>query len=668
LVRARARRYWSNGSRKRLNSGVSVLTGVCGICGVVQVGGVPRPVVTPEVLDRMTDMMVHRGPNDRGTYLVDGAALGVRRLSIVDVVGGHQPVSSEDGRVWAVQNGELYNHDALRAELAAHGHRFRSRCDTDVLPHLYESFGTRFQERLRGKFAIAVWDAQRRRAVLSRDRLGVKPLYYARRDDLLVFASELKSLLASGLVEGELDYEAIDAYLELGFVPGPSTPLAGVSKLLPGHRLIIDPAGVRTEQYWCYPAPAVDGPPQRAEAYAERLLAELEESVRLRLMSDVPLGAMLSGGLDSSLVVALMARHTSDPVKTFSIGFAEAGSGNELADARHVASVFGTEHHELELSFAEQTVDLRELVWSLDEPLADLSALGFLALSKLASEHVTVALSGQGADELFGGYRKHRAAAIAGSWNRLPRFLRVAGAHAAGRSSPRLRRAARTLAAGDPATRLLAMSGNLSDGLRSELICGPLARLEPGAARRAVEARLDGVPDDPLPVTLFLDGQLGLVDDMLHYFDRASMAHSLEVRVPFLDHEFVEYCATIPGPFKVRRLQTKHVLKLAARGVLPQGIIDKPKVGFFNAAVDAWFRAQTEGAIADFLLAPRPRYADMLDKGRVERLVAGHADGTQTGHGYALLSILMLEVWLSSYLPRALGTPAAPRERVSIRA
>jgi asparagine synthase (glutamine-hydrolysing) len=613
----------------------------------------------------MTDAMTHRGPNDRGTYAADGVALGVRRLSIVDVEAGHQPFANEDGSIWAVQNGELYNHDDVRARLAGRGHRFQTRCDTEIIPHVYEDAGTAFPELLRGKFGLALWDGRERRAVIARDRLGVKPLYYAETGDLLVFASELKSLLASGLVSTELDYEAIDAFLTLGFVPGPMTPLVAVRKLMPGHRLIVDPTGVRTEAYWQYPEPA---PVEMSLAEAgEGLLAHLEESVRLRLMSDVPLGAMLSGGIDSSVIVALMARHMSEPVKTFSVGFAEAGAGNELADARFVAEHFGTEHHELELSFAEQTVDLAELVWFMDEPLADLSSLGFLALSQLAAREVTVALSGQGADELLGGYRKHRAAAIAGAWSHLPRPLRVAGAAALRRGPSRFGRAARTLAAADPAERLLAMSGRLDAGLRRELVRGPLAELDGATALQAVREQLGDLRAGPLPAALYLDARLGLVDDMLHYFDRASMAHSLEVRVPFLDHRVVEYCATIPSRYKVRRLETKHVLKQAVRGLIPDRVIDKPKIGFFHNAVDAWFRAQTRGAISDYLLGPNPRYAEMLDRREVERLVKDHAAGTDTGNGRALLSVLLLEVWLSSYLPRSLSTPAPSRESATVR-
>ncbi len=626
---------------------------MCGICGVVQTGGGPaREVVPAEVLDRMTDVMTHRGPDDRGTYASPGVALGARRLSIVDVGGGHQPISDETGRVWAIQNGELYNHGELRNELAPVA--FRTQCDTEVLPHLYRRNGDGFPRHLRGMFAVAIWDEERRRAVLARDRLGIKPLYYALAGDLLVFGSELKSLLASGLLRPELDFEAIDAYLSFGFVPAPRTPLAGISKLKPGHILVADEAGVREERYWDYPFPR---PAERRTeaAWRDELLERLEESVRLRLMSDVPLGAMLSGGIDSSLVVALMTRQMSDPVKTFSVGFRESADSNELAEARQVAELFGADHHELELSFVDDTVDLATLAWSMDEPLADLSALGFLALSELAARHVTVALSGQGADELLGGYRKHRAAALLGRLGPL-RVPASVAARAAGRWSPTLARSAAAFSARTAAERLVAMSGRLDGARRDALVRGPLAALDGDTALRHVEALAAGLHGDPLAETLYLDAQLALPDDMLHYFDRASMAHSLEVRVPFLDHEFVEFCATIPTGLKVQGSTTKHLLKAASRGILPDSIIDKPKRGFFRGAVSAWFDAQAGRAIDEYLLDSDPRYADFLDGAEVRRLVARHRETPDPDLGHLLLALLVLEVWLSTYLPRATGS------------
>ena len=603
----------------------------------------------------MTDAMTHRGPNDRGTFLADGVALGVRRLSIVDVADGHQPVANEDGRVHAVQNGELYNHSEIRRELGRAGHVFRTRCDTEILPHLYEQEGGRLPQRLRGKFAVAVWDDRRRRALLARDPLGVKPLYHARVGDVVVFASELKSLLASGLVEPEIDWEAIDAYLTLGYIPAPRSPIRGVSKLRPGHRIEIADGQVSIEPYWRYPYPAPASEPRSENEWAEALLAELDESVRLRLMSDVPLGAMLSGGLDSSIVVGLMARHMTEPVKTFSVGFADAGDANELADARLVASAFGTEHYELELRLADERVDLPQLAWSLDEPLADLSALGFLHISELAARHVTVALSGQGADELFGGYRKHVAASLAG---RVPRPIARTAGTVAERAPRRFRRAGETLAARTAAERVLAMSGRLTPDLRRTLVRGPLAELDGMTALRSAELLANGLSADPLGETLYLDAQLALPDDMLHYFDRASMAHSLEVRVPFLDHHVVEFAARIPSKYKVKRRVGKHVLRTAARGLVPEHAIAKKKAGFFRASVGSWLENQTQGAIADWLLVPDPRYAEFLDPDVVRSLITRRTDRGTLADPQLVLSILMLEVWLSSFLPRALALRA----------
>lgn len=637
---------------------------MCGICGVIQIHGEPREPVPTEVLVHMTDVMTHRGPNDRGLYASPGVALGMRRLSIVDVEGGHQPFMNEGRDVWAVQNGELYNHEVVRKELRERGHQLDTRCDTEVIPHLYEEVGTRFAERLRGIFGIAVWDEARRRGVLVRDRLGVKPLYWSQSGDFIVFASELKSLLASGLIDTKLDFDAIDAYLTLGFIPGPRTPLAHVSKLFPGHQLVIEDGAFRVERYWSYPQPGVDSPRLRDEEYAEGLLETLDEAVRLRLMSDVPLGAMLSGGLDSSLIVGLMARNMTEPVKTFSVGFTDDGRFNELADARYVSSVFGTEHHELELSFLDDSIDLEDLVWCLDEPLADLSALGFQALSQLAARHVTVALSGQGADELVGGYKKHRAAAIVTAWQRLPRDLRASGAAVALKAPKRFQRGARTLAAPDPVERLIEMSGRLGGGLRESLYHGPLQGKVGAAAFDAIRDLAPTAPADPLSATLHIDAQLALVDTMLHYFDRASMAHSLEARVPFLDHHVVEYCAGIPSNLKVRRLRSKYVLKRAAAGIVPDRIIHKRKLGFFRGSTDAWLQAQLRDARSELLFGSQTRYSEFLDRRAVEGLARRHQVGTDHSNTHLLTAILMLELWLRNYLPRATAPP--PRSPIEL--
>ena len=639
---------------------------MCGICGVVQIGGEPRQVVPQSVLDSMTDAMTHRGPNDRGTYAAPGVAFGVRRLSIVDVEGGHQPFANEDGSIVGMQNGELYNHVELRRALERDGHRFTSVCDTEILPHLYEAHGVEFERQLRGKFGLAVWDAKRRRAVVARDPLGVKPVYWAQAGDLVVFASELKSLLASGLVEPQLDYAAIDAYLTLGYVPAPATPLLGVQKLLPGHRLVIFPYGVRAEPYWSFPEPAPDHARSEEETAVE-LVERLEESVRLRLMSDVPLGAMLSGGLDSSLIVALMARNMAEPVKTFSVGFAGAGDANELAAARRFAASVGADHHELELSLDDADFDLTEIAWFMDEPVADLSSVGFLLLSQLAASHVTVALSGQGADELFGGYTKHQAASFCNAWERVPRRLRVKTARAASLVPSPVDRLFRTLDARDPVERLIAMSGKIDEVTRRRLFRGEMTQRNGAAADEAIRAKVNGAAGDPLAMTLFLDGQMALTDDMLHYFDRASMARSLEVRVPFLDPHVVEFAATVPSSLKVKRLTRKYILRKAAAGLVPENVIwNRKKIGFFHDSMDSWLTAQSDLAVREWLADPGARYAGFLDRGAVLELVRERqrGDGSRTE---LVLAILMLEIWLSSFLPRAQRIAPA-RERVSVPA
>jgi asparagine synthase (glutamine-hydrolysing) len=636
---------------------------MCGIAGAFAIDGLSGPPLDRVVLERMTEIVRHRGPDDVGFAEGSGMSLGARRLSIIDVDGGHQPLCDETGYVWAAQNGEIYNQAELREELRADGHAFRSRCDTEVLPHLYQRDGDRLCERLHGIFAVAIWDAREQRGILARDQLGVKPLYYAVVDGLVVFGSELKSVIASGLVSDELDPEALAAYLMLGYVPGPMTPLKDVRKLMPGEQLVIGGGAVRSDRYWRYPAP---DPDMRltVDEWAERLRSELDDAVRMQLMSDVPFGAMLSGGLDSSLMVALMARHADRPVRTFAIGFDGVGEANELSDARRVSAELGTEHHEIELSLASPDDVVERLAWHMDEPVRDLSAVGFMALSDLAAQEVTVALSGQGADELFGGYRKHRVASLAATWDRLPAAARRPIAAALRRGPGEIRRLAAALQAPDPITRLLASSGLLRPDLREGLFSGALAEQADAADRAAARHLGRAAKATPLAALLHLDGQLALVDDMLHYFDRASMAHSLEVRVPFLDHRLVEFCARMPDRVKVRGLRTKHVLRVAAKGLVPDFVVEKPKLGFFNESTRSWLAAR-EGAVIDrVLLAPDARYAEILDRAMIEQHISDWRAGASDRSQF-LLAMVMLEVWLSTYLPRAFAAARADTAAVS---
>ena len=630
---------------------------MCGIAGAFTVRGPKRPPISSMTLDAMTDALTHRGPDDRGTVIRPGAALGARRLSIIDVAAGHQPVTNENDQIWAAQNGEIFNHDDLRGELAAGGHVIRTRCDTEILPHLYEVHGDSFPERLRGMFAVALWDEQDHRGLLVRDRLGIKPLYYAQRGDVLLFASELKGLLASGLIDPELDPVSVELYLTLGMVPAPRSLLRDVWKLPPGHVLSVEDGTVSVAQYWQYPALAGRSRDADVREHASELLELLRESVRLRLMSDVPLGAMLSGGLDSSLIVALMAEQMSEPVKTFAVGFS-GSEPNELADAREVAARFGTDHHELEIG--KDSPELSDLLWHMDEPVADLSALGFHALCRLARAHVTVALSGQGADELFAGYRHHLHASIARRWDRVPgpigRPLLAAAAHGPARA----RRFAEIASAGDAASRALVAKRNAGDSDLALLLREPV-----GVHARDWIASLPGADNpDPLAAALAIDAQMALPDDMLHYFDRGSMAHSLEVRVPFLDHPFVEKVASIPTNLKLHGSTTKYVLREAARGIVPDRIIDKPKIGFFNAGVSSWMSSTLERD-TDLLLPADAAYADHLERRGVEQLYSAQLREPTARRAQLLLSILLLEVWLVTYLPRALAKRPSSYERAA---
>ena len=624
---------------------------MCGIAGAFALDGRTVAPLDDAAMQRMLSVIQHRGPDDSGLVQLPGASLGARRLSIIDVAGGHQPFPGSSDGVWGAQNGEIYNHDALRDELCGRGHAFRSRCDTEVLPHLYEEHGPALCERLHGKFAIGVWDGRHQRGVLARDRLGVKPLYFAEVGGLIVFASELKAVIASGLVSDTLDLEALAAYLTLGFVPGPMTPLRDVRKLMPGERLIVDAGVARLERYWRYPAPAPDPGPS-TEEWDEQVLTTLDEAVRRRLMSDVPLGAMLSGGLDSSLIVALMARHSSRPVKTFAIGLAGAGSDSELDDARRVAEALGTEHHELELPMATGRDAVERLGWHLDEPVRSLSALGFLALSELAASEVTVALAGQGADELFGGYRKHRVMSLAASWRRIPGGLRRPVTALAQHGPGEIPRLATALQSPDAVTRLIASSGLLRPDLQGDLFGGALAEHADAARRAASRYAAPVSTATPLAAGLYLDGQLGLVDDMLHYFDRVSMAHSLEVRVPFLDHELVELSARMPDSLKVHRGETKRVLRSIARGVVPEFVLTKRKQGFFRDSVGPWLAADDGAIVDDTLLHGERCYAAIVEPRVVEQIVRDWRAGAGE-HAQFLLAMVQLEVWLSSTMPRA---------------
>ena len=634
------------------------------MCGIAGIGAADprRTPLEPEALRAMTAAIEHRGPDEDGHLLEPGVALGMRRLSVIDPAGSPQPVASEDGEVSAVFNGEIYNFRELREELRGRGHSFATRGDGETIVHLYEELGPGFVERLRGMFAIALWDRRRRRLILARDRMGVKPLYVAETEAGIAFASEVKSLVAAGLVRPRLDPAAAELFMAWGYVPGPLTLFEGVRKLDPATYLVYEQGRVAEERtYWT----PWDSPPQGVgsswQEDGERLLELLRTATQARMVSDVPLGVMLSGGLDSSLITALMAEVSERPVQTFSVGFVEDASANELPEARKVAQRLGTDHHELETSALDHPDLLDDALRHLEEPIADLSCVGLLLLSRLARETVTVALSGQGADELLGGYRKHQVAHAADLLRRVPP-ARGAVALASRLGAPESARARglRALASTDPVERMLAMSRVVQPRERLALFTPEfLTATDVGAPVRH-HGDLSG--RSALTQTLYLDSRLALVDNMLLYFDKMSMATSLEVRVPFMDHDVVSFCLALPDSRKVRRGNRKELLKRVSRGLVADEIIDRPKRGFFRSALGAWLQAQQGGLLEQTLLDPRTRERGLYRGDEVERLLR-IAGGGDIKADQRLFSLFLLERWLREWVdapaPVAAATPVA---------
>jgi asparagine synthase (glutamine-hydrolysing) len=662
------------------------------MCGIFGIAMRPGGTVDERALRRMGDALGHRGPDERDQWSDGVVGLGATRLAIIDLATGQQPVSNEDGRIVAVQNGELYNYRFLRAELSARGHAFRAEGDTELLPHLYEEMGVDFPLRLRGMFAVALWDADRGRLVLARDRMGIKPLFWAESPDGLLFASEIKAILAAGWAK-ELDRQALHDYLSLDYVPGERTMFAGIHRLGPGERLVWragQPRAMATHhtRWWSLPAQEsplpeppplgqpgagggssasplsgssagepsalspdsppglvgeVVGPmPDTLDGLTTGLRDRLRDAVAATMVSDVPVGAFLSGGLDSSLVVALMAELTDRPVRTFTIGFEEA-SYDERHWARQVAERFGTEHHELVVRPDPEAM-LDAMVDTYDEPFADSSAIATWAVSELASREVKVVLSGDGGDELCGGYVIYQADRLAAALRTLPDAPTRAALKALARLVPAsdakmsLDLKLRRFAAGvgrDPATAHLAWREIFAEAGKTALYADPEAfqthGLRPTHAlfREAFEA---AAPADPLNRLMALDLALSLPDDMLTKVDRASMAHGLEVRVPLLDQAVVDYMARVPDRYKVRPIHRglglKWLLRRVARDLLPDEIIDRPKAGF-HVPVPAWLKGPLRPMVERELGREAVARRGILDPEAVAAIVEANQAGRE---------------------------------------
>ncbi len=627
---------------------------MCGIAGQVNVDGRP---VDRRTLEAMALRLRHRGPDDGGVYADGSVGLAHQRLSIVDLSpAGHQPMCNEDGTLWIVFNGEIYNFQELRQELNDE-HTFRSRTDTEVILHLYEEYGLNCLSKLRGMFAFAIWDAPRRRLVLARDRVGKKPLFYSVSERGMTFASELKALLADGAAR-DVDPLAVHDYLTFQYVPGPRTIFHDIKKLKPGHLLVYEEGKATESAYW-----TLDYEPKTQLTEAEcvqQFRALLDESVRLRMISDVPLGAFLSGGVDSSSVVAVMSRLSPAPVRTFSIGFKEAAY-NELDYARLVAAKFRTEHHEFIVE--PKAIDiLSTLVKVYDEPFADSSAIPTYYVSQLSRQFVTVVLNGDGGDELLAGYGRYALGSIdrlADRWLSGPTRTLLGEIVASlpaglGRIRNRLERVLAPFSRAylsrvcyfSPSEKRAMYSSEFSEMVGEEDSYGLL-----------VEWFESAQASDLLDRLLAVDTRSYLPDDLLVKVDRATMAHALEGRSPLLDHRLLEFAATLPMKMKVNHGISKYLMKRAMRGILPDAVLDRPKMGF-GVPIDQWFRGPCREFLRDILLSAKARTRGYFAPKTIERMVEAH-QRQDANFGYRLYALLMLELWHREYADRAMAVRAA---------
>jgi asparagine synthase (glutamine-hydrolysing) len=628
---------------------------MCGIAGVFYSDSSRIP--EPHVLSALGAVIVHRGPDGDGYHREAGVGLVHRRLSIIDLTGGGQPMANEDDSVHVVFNGEIYNFQALRSELVASGHKFKTRSDTEVLVHLYEELGERMVERLRGMFAFAIWDRRRRRLFLARDRVGIKPLYICRDEEKLIFASEPKAILAYPGIEAEVDPEALESYLAFGVVPGPRSIFKGIVKLPPAHTLTVEPSNLTASprRYWRL---KFEPDERLSEAeWLETVRDKFEESVRIHMISDVPVGAFLSGGLDSSAVVAVASRASTEPLRTFSVGFREQGF-NELPFARAVSARFQTRHHESILEAkAEDLLDC--LAHFYDEPFADASAVPTYLMAMSTAEHVKVVLTGDGGDELFGGYSRYahdlREAAFR---RRIPKWVRRGLIGPVARAWPRTDWLPRPLRAKSALTNV-AMDADEAHAHSVSQCREPLRRrlLAPDIVARLTDhdpdlpfrlGHSEGRANDPLAGMLAADVNTFLPDDFLVKVDRATMAAGLEARPPLLDHELLEMAARIPSRFKVCNGETKVVFKKVCLNYLPKDVVYRKKHGF-DVPTDKWMRGPLRERFQDCVLDPGAQISSLINQTEAQKLFEQHQKGVRRA-GQILWSLLVLSHWAERYL------------------
>jgi asparagine synthase (glutamine-hydrolysing) len=625
---------------------------MCGICGIIY--NDKSKCINKKILSEMNNSLIHRGPDEDGYFISNNVGLGMRRLSIIDVKGGHQPIYNEDKTICVICNGEIYNHQELRENLEKQGHNFFTHSDVEAIVHLYENFEEDFVHKLRGMFSIAIYDLKEDKLILARDRLGIKPLYYTYQNGAFLFGSELKAILSYPGLEKNISIASISDYLTYLYIPVPDTIFEGIYKLPPAYMLIFSQGSISLKQYWEINYRKEKINPE--EYYIERLRDLLKESVRMHLMSEVPLGAFLSGGMDSSTVVALMSEVMDEPVKTFSVGF-DVSDFNELKYAKLVAKRFNTDHHEINLS-ADIINLLPKIVAQFDEPFADSSSIPTYLISQFAKQYVTVCLSGDGGDELFAGYGWTRRQKFIEDYKRLPARVRniiknllLGSNYLPDRKSKFLDKFKRFVydADLDLDESYMRRVTCFSEGMKKLLFKKQFfEKVKNYNSSTSIEPYFEfGNIRNSLEKLLFVDTKLFLPDDCLCKVDRMSMLHSLEVRVPFLDHKVVEFVATVPFRYKMRGFTSKYILKKIMKDSLPPQVLRQRKLGF-TIPLSSWFRGKLGSFINEILLSSNAGANQLFNREYIIWLLNEHISGKQD-FGYQIYTLLVLEIWLENF-------------------
>ena len=620
---------------------------MCGICGIYN--GKSGEPVSGQLLEHMTGSISHRGPDDSGAYLDGPLGLGFARLSIIDLSGGHQPMTNETGDIWLVFNGEIWNYKELRKELIEKGHQFRTNSDTETIVHAYEEYGVDCVARLHGMFGFAIWDASRRRLLLARDRAGKKPLYYTRANGSFIFGSEIKALLHHPDVKRQADPQALADFLSVRYVPGPATLFANIYKVLPGHWLLYENDNIREECYWDYSFGQTERRP--IEEYIQDIRQHVRRAIEERMIADVPVGAFLSGGVDSSIVTGTMSQLTNYPVQTFAVGFDVEGY-SELPYARLVADHFRTEHHELVVKCSDLSEYWPLLTWHRDEPVSEPSDLGVYLVSKLARNYVKVVLSGEGGDELFAGYPKYVVDWMARYYHMLPTPVRdnvvMPLLDQLPYSMRKLKTAARNLSQPAP-QRWMSWFGIFNGQLKENILSESIkANIDIDSSRVFRRWLAKNPQRDNLSSMLYLDTKIWLPDNLLMKGDKMTMAASLEARMPLLDYQLTEYAASIPSKDKIRPFKAKYLFKRAYADFLPETILTRKKMGF-NVPTGTWFREGQRNLITQLLLSERARDRGYLNDAFVASLLRDHLEG-KTNYQSQLFILASLELWFRVFI------------------